>query len=347
MMVARKPLLLKNGFLLTAGTLLGFSYLCVVSAVAGVVCGIWAAAQYGDAASGSSSARARSWRNIMKLVAGNTRRNDFEFEVLFGLYQYALAIGLFERANRFNLGLTFALLVVAVVRLGHCNGVFQFPFIALVLDIIAATAQFIEQKFADEGSGHDWAHIRRVWLMARRLALGAPEADRDVTELAALLHDIADWKFHNGDYEAGPRAAREWLSSQGAAEGLIQRVEVIIREVSFKGLGVETPVSSVEAALVQDADRLDAIGAIGIARAFAYGGHKGRPLHDPAIAPVAHDSFASYQVNTAPTLNHFYEKLLHLKDRLHTPMARQIAQERHAFMEVYVARFLTEWDGID
>ena len=215
------------------------------------------------------------------------------------------------------------------------------------LDIISATARFIEQKFADEGSGHDWAHIRRVWLMARRLATAAPAADPLVTELAALLHDIADWKFHDGDYEAGPRAARAWLRSQQAPEDLIGRVETVIREVSFKGLGVATPVSSIEAALVQDADRLDAIGAIGIARAFAYGGHKGRPLHDPAVAPVAHESFASYQKNAAPTLNHFYEKLLHLKDRLHTDGARAVAQERHAFMETYVARFLAEWDGVD
>ena len=215
------------------------------------------------------------------------------------------------------------------------------------LDIISATARFIEQKFADEGSGHDWAHIRRVWLMARRLATAAPAADPLVTELSALLHDIADWKFHDGDYEAGPRAARAWLRSQQAPEDLIGRVETVIREVSFKGLGVATPVSSIEAALVQDADRLDAIGAIGIARAFAYGGHKGRPLHDPAVAPVAHESFASYQKNAAPTLNHFYEKLLHLKDRLHTDGARAVAQERHAFMETYVARFLAEWDGVD
>ncbi|SFP89865.1 HD domain-containing protein [Hymenobacter arizonensis] len=215
------------------------------------------------------------------------------------------------------------------------------------MNFITATAQFIEQKFADEGSGHDWAHIRRVWLMARRLAVGAAEADAEVTELAALLHDIADWKFHDGDYEAGPRAAREWLRSLGADETLIARVETVIREVSFKGLGVATPVTSIEAALVQDADRLDAIGAIGIARAFAYGGHKGRPLHDPAVAPVAHDSFASYQKNAAPTLNHFYEKLLHLKDRLNTEGARQVAEERHRFMETYVARFLAEWDGVD
>ena len=214
-------------------------------------------------------------------------------------------------------------------------------------ELTAATAAHMEHLFAGEGSGHDWAHIRRVWLMARRLAFAEAGADTTVTELAALLHDIADWKFHDGDYEAGPRAARAWLHSQGASESLIQRVETVIREVSFKGLGVATPVSSLEAALVQDADRLDAIGAIGIARAFAYGGHKGRPLHDPTVSPVAHDSFASYQKNVAPTLNHFYEKLLHLKDRLNTDAARAVAQERHAFMETYVTRFLAEWDGID
>jgi uncharacterized protein len=213
------------------------------------------------------------------------------------------------------------------------------------MDLITATAQFIEQTFADEGSGHDWAHIRRVWLMARRLAANSPAANPEITELGALLHDIADWKFHGGDYEAGPRAARAWLLSQQAPEDLIARVETIIREVSFKGLGVETPVSSLEAALVQDSDRLDAIGAIGIARAFAYGEHKGRPMHDPAVPPVTHESFASYQKSTAPTINHFYEKLLHLKDRLQTPAARAVAQERHAFMETFVTRFLAEWDG--
>ena len=183
--------------------------------------------------------------------------------------------------------------------------------------------------------------------MARRLSTAHPEANHDVTELAALLHDIADWKFHDGDYEAGPRAARVWLASQHAPEELIFRIETVIREVSFKGVGVATPVSSIESALVQDADRLDAIGAIGIARAFAYGGHKGRALHDPAIAPVAHDSFASYQKNAAPTLNHFYEKLLHLKDRLHTDAAREVAASRHVYLKGFVARFLAEWDGVD
>ncbi|MGI4743901.1 MAG: HD domain-containing protein [Janthinobacterium lividum] len=216
--------------------------------------------------------------------------------------------------------------------------------------IIAATAAFIEEKFKAEGSGHDWPHIRRVWQVARALAAQtAPHEpiDQEVTELAALLHDIADWKFHGGDYEAGPRAARAWLLSQQVSEATVARVEQVIREVSFKGLGVETPVSSPEAAVVQDADRLDAIGAIGVGRAFAYGGHKGRPLHDPATPPVSHADFEQYKQSTAPTLNHFYEKLLHLKDRLHTPAARQLAEQRHRFMEEFVAQFLREWDSED
>ncbi|MDF7811553.1 HD domain-containing protein [Hymenobacter sp. YC55] len=213
--------------------------------------------------------------------------------------------------------------------------------------LITCTADFVREKFLHEGSGHDWEHIRRVWQVARALARDTPHANPLVTELGALLHDVADWKFHDGDEEAGPRASRAWLESQQAEESVIEAVERIIREISFKGLGVATPMSSVEGELVQDADRLDAIGAIGVARAFAYGGHKGRPLHDPAVLPVVHDSFESYKKNTAPTVNHFYEKLLHLRERLHTPAARKVAEERHAFMEQFLAQFLREWDGKD
>jgi uncharacterized protein len=213
--------------------------------------------------------------------------------------------------------------------------------------LITQTADFVRDKFLNEGSGHDWAHIRRVWHVARALAQQTPQADPLVTELGALLHDVADWKFHNGDEEAGPRAARQWLESQQAEEAVIQRVEAIIREISFKGLGVATPMSTVEGELVQDADRLDAIGAIGVARAFAYGGHKGRPLHDPAVPPIQHDSFESYKQNTAPTINHFYEKLLHLRERLNTPAARRVAEERHQFMERFLEQFLREWDSQD
>ncbi|MCR5890116.1 HD domain-containing protein [Hymenobacter sp. J193] len=170
-------------------------------------------------------------------------------------------------------------------------------------DLIARTADFVREKFLHEGSGHDWEHIRRVWQTARALAAETPGANPLVTELAALLHDVADWKFHGGDEEAGPRAARAWLQSLDVAEPVIGHVETIIREISFKGLGVPTPMSTSEGELVQDADRLDAIGAIGVARAFAYGGHKGRPLHDPSVPPVAHSSFESYKTNAGPTIN--------------------------------------------
>lgn len=214
-------------------------------------------------------------------------------------------------------------------------------------DLIARTADFVREKFLHEGSGHDWEHIRRVWHVARALAHHTPQADRLRTELGALLHDIADWKFHGGDEEAGPRAARAWLENQHAEESVIQAVETIIREVSFKGKGVPTPMSTLEGELVQDADRLDAIGAIGVARAFAYGGHKGRPLHDPSVPPVEHDTFASYKQNVAPTINHFYEKLLHLRERLHTPAARRVAEQRHAFLETFLTQFLREWEGED
>jgi uncharacterized protein len=214
-------------------------------------------------------------------------------------------------------------------------------------DLITRTADFVREKFLYEGSGHDWEHIRRVWQVARALARDTPQANPLITELGALLHDVADWKFHDGDEEAGPRAARLWLESQQTPETVTQAVEAIIREISFKGLGVATPMSTVEGALVQDADRLDAIGAIGVARAFAYGGHKGRPLHDATIAPVQHVSFESYKKNSSPTINHFYEKLLHLRERLHTPAARRVAEERHAFMEQFLVQFLREWEGED
>jgi uncharacterized protein len=225
------------------------------------------------------------------------------------------------------------------------------PYFSLLLlndqALINRTADFVREKFLHEGSGHDWEHIRRVWQVARALARDTPQANPLITELGALLHDVADWKFHDGDEEAGPRASRAWLESQQTEEGVIEAVERIIREISFKGLGVATPMSSVEGELVQDADRLDAIGAIGVARAFAYGGHKGRPLHDPAVPPVVHESFESYKKNTGPTVNHFYEKLLHLRERLHTPAARKVAEERHTFMEQFLTQFLREWEGKD
>jgi uncharacterized protein len=205
-------------------------------------------------------------------------------------------------------------------------------------------ATHVEAKFKEEGSGHDWWHILRVINMARRLAR-EEEADEDITALAALLHDIADHKFHGGDLEVGPQTAAALLRQHGADESVVQHVVQIIREVSFKGAGVATPASSVEAACVQDADRLDAIGAIGVARAFAYGGSQNRLLYDPNDPPVLHDNFTAYSGSSGATINHFHEKLLLLRDRMHTEAARRIANERHRFMEAFLTQFHHEWEG--
>lgn len=211
-------------------------------------------------------------------------------------------------------------------------------------ELVAVTAQHVESLFAGEGSGHDWWHIRRVWQNA--LQIGKKEqADLMVVQLGALLHDIADWKFHHGDEEAGPKAAQEWLRSHNAPQELINKVCQIVREVTFKGAGVDTTPSTLEGKVVQDADRLDAIGAIGIGRAFAYGGHKGREMYHPNQAPQLHASFEEYKKNQAPTLNHFYEKLFLLKDRINTVAGQEMAQERHQYMQQFVQQFLQEWHG--
>jgi uncharacterized protein len=210
--------------------------------------------------------------------------------------------------------------------------------------IIAKTADHVRGLLSGEGSGHDWFHIERVRLAALRIGR-EEKADSFVVELAALLHDVADWKFAGGDHEAGPRAAREWLTSLGVSPAVIDYVCDIIADLSFKGAGVETPMRTIEGQCVQDADRLDAIGAIGIARAFAYGGHKGRALYDPAIPPKPHASFEAYKKNAGPTINHFYEKLLLLKERMSTATGKRLAAERHAYMERFLDQFLAEWTG--
>ena len=213
-------------------------------------------------------------------------------------------------------------------------------------EVLSRTEAHVRRAMSGEGTGHDWWHVDRVRKMALRLA--AEEcADPYVTELAALLHDLADHKFHGGDETAGPRAARAWLQSAGADAETIDRVCAIVAGVSFRGAGVETPMPTPEGRVVQDADRLDALGAIGIARAFAYGGSRGRPLHDPGSAPEAHDSFEAYRAGTGATTNHFHEKLFLLRDRMHTAAARRVAEGRHRFMEEYLARFRAEWEGED
>ena len=211
------------------------------------------------------------------------------------------------------------------------------------IEIITATAQYIEQKFSGESSGHDWWHIYRVWQNALYIAK-SENADLLVVQLGALLHDVADWKFYDGDETAGERIARQYLESLAVNKLITDQVCSIINEISFKGAGVSTPMSTLEGKIVQDADRLDAIGAIGIARAFAYGGFKNREMHNPNIPPENHLSFEAYKINTAPTVNHFYEKLLLLKDRMNTETARLLAEERHQYMLYFLEQFYQEWD---
>lgn len=213
-------------------------------------------------------------------------------------------------------------------------------------EIIFQTEQFIKNKLQGEGSGHDWWHVYRVWKNA--VHLGAIEgADLFAVELAALLHDIADWKFNDGDEEEGPNQAGIWLRSIGVDEPTVGHVCSIIRGLSFKGANVESNMATLEGRIVQDADRLDAIGAIGIARTFAYGGYKGREIYNPSIKPVRHNSFEEYKSNTAPTLNHFYEKLLLLKDLMNTETAKKLAEGRNKFMEEFLDKFYKEWEGIE
>lgn len=214
------------------------------------------------------------------------------------------------------------------------------------VDLVERIAGEIRRQCANESSGHDWHHIARVRRLACRIA-DREGADRRIVELAALVHDIADWKFFAGDEAIGPRRARELLEREGAPAEVVDAVAEIVATISYKGAGVPTPMRTLEGRCVQDADRLDAIGAIGIARCFAYGGHAGRPLHDPEVPPVLHASAQAYRNAGGGSLNHFYEKLFLLKDRLGTDTARRIAERRHRVMEDFVAEFLAEWEARD
>lgn len=210
---------------------------------------------------------------------------------------------------------------------------------------ITTIAQEVKQILAGAEAGHDWFHIERVFRLAMTIAK-TETCELEVVQLAALLHDIADSKFHNGDETIGPRLARELMQKHEIAPTTIDHVVLIIENMSFKGGNFTANFTSKELEVVQDADRLDAIGAIGIARTFNYGGFKNRPLYDPAIAPQTNMSKAEYKANTSPTINHFYEKLLLLKDRMNTPTAKKMAIERHEFMERYLSQFYTEWEGL-
>lgn len=208
--------------------------------------------------------------------------------------------------------------------------------------IVQATKDFVRHSLKQAESGHDWFHIQRVVKNAREIAAGE-EVDLFVVELGALLHDIADSKFYNGDETVGPRVAREFLQKQEVKKDIIAHVENIIRFISFKGGNEKQTFSSPELNVVQDADRLDALGAIGIARTFNYGGFKGRPLYDPSIRPNLNMTKDEYKASTAPTVNHFYEKLFLLKNRMNTASGRKLAEKRHQFMEDFLEQFFEEW----
>lgn len=211
-------------------------------------------------------------------------------------------------------------------------------------EIINKTIAFVKSELENAEGGHDWFHIERVYKNALLIAKGE-DCDILVVKLGALLHDIADSKFHNGDETVGPKKARQFLESENIDECTIVHVINIIDNISFKGGNVIKNFHSLELDIVQDADRLDAIGAIGIARTFNYGGFKNRAIYNPEIVPNLQMSMEEYKNSTAPTINHFYEKLLLLKDKMNTKTGIQIAEERHQFMEVFLSQFYAEWDG--
>ena len=211
-------------------------------------------------------------------------------------------------------------------------------------EMISSTVNFVKITLQGAEGGHDWWHIERVWKNAVTIAEGE-KVNLQVVELAALLHDIADAKFNNGDEEVGPAKAKQFLQSINVLKDVIEHVENIIRHISFKGGNFTQSFTSPELAVVQDADRLDALGAIGIARAFNYGGFKNREIFNPGIAPDMEMSKEKYTTSNAPTINHFYEKLLLLKNKMNTTAGKQMAEQRHAFMEIFLHQFYQEWEG--
>ena len=212
------------------------------------------------------------------------------------------------------------------------------------MPLIEKTIAFVKEKLENAEGGHDWFHIERVY---KNSLLIAKEEDCDLTvvQLGALLHDIADSKFHDGDETVGPKMARIFLKSQNVEESIIQHVINIIENISFKGGNFEKKFNSKELEIVQDADRLDALGALGIARTFNYGGFKNRTLYNPEIEPKLNMSKEEYKNSDSPTLNHFYEKLLLLSAKMNTPTGKKIAEARHQYMEDFLSQFLGEWNG--
>ncbi|MEZ4881903.1 MAG: HD domain-containing protein [Flavobacteriaceae bacterium] len=211
-------------------------------------------------------------------------------------------------------------------------------------EIISNTIAFVKEELQNAEGGHDWFHIERVYKNAMLIS-ETEKVDKTVVVLGALLHDIADSKFHGGDESVGPKKARQFLNSQNISEETIEHIIKIIENVSFKGGNKHQEFHSKELGVVQDADRLDALGAIGIARTFNYGGFKNRKLYDPEIKPNLNMTASEYKASDAPTINHFYEKLLLLKQLMNTKTGRKIAEERHQFMETFLQQFYAEWEG--
>ena len=211
-------------------------------------------------------------------------------------------------------------------------------------DLIGKTISFVKEKLANAEGGHDWFHVERVYRNAILISKNEV-CNTAIVQLGALLHDIADSKFHDGDETVGPKMAREFLESQEVDEATITHVINIIENISFKGGNFQNTFSSKELDIVQDADRLDAIGAIGIARMFNYGGFKNRVIYDPKIAPKNKMTKEEYKKNDSPTINHFYEKLFLLKDKMNTETGKEIAKERHRYMEGFLSQFYAEWEG--
>jgi uncharacterized protein len=212
-------------------------------------------------------------------------------------------------------------------------------------EIIEKTISFVKSALTHAEGGHDWFHTERVFKSAIFIAKDEPNANPLVVGLGALLHDIADSKFHDGDESVGPEMARGFLQELDVEPKVTDHVVKIIENISFKGGNFDRQFNSLELDIVQDADRLDAIGAIGIARTFNYGGFKNRPLYDPEIPPKLNMSKEEYKKSQAPTINHFYEKLLLLKDRMNTKTGKRLAQQRHEFMKDFLEQFYEEWEG--
>ena len=210
--------------------------------------------------------------------------------------------------------------------------------------LIHKTILFVKEQLKNAEGGHDWFHIHRVYKNALLIA-DNEECNLLIVQLGALLHDIADSKFHNGDETVGPKTAKDFLEKENVDDETIDHVLKIIENISFKGGNFAEQFKSIELEIVQDADRLDAIGAMGIARAFNYGGFKNRTMYNPEIAPKMNMSKEEYKKSDAPTINHFYEKLLLLKDKMNTKTGKKIAQERHKYMEGFLAQFYAEWEG--